>query len=94
MGLINQIKRWWESLFQREAQDCYKVDTLVSGSMQRAQCEWYNTYTGRPMWAVNNGDDVIETINFAKKLCNETARLTTLALGIKVEGSPRAERCV
>ena len=90
MGLIREIKRWWESLFQREAQDCFKVDTLMSGIMQREQRRWYGTYTGQPEWVCNEPGRELETINFAKKLCNETARLATLALGITVEGSARA----
>lgn len=91
MGFIEQIRRWWEALFQREAQDCFKIDTLTSAVMQKVQADWCYIYTGRPPWRIKNGDDEIETINFAKKLCNETARLTTLAMGITVEGSSRAE---
>ena len=32
----------------------------------------------------------IKTINFAKSICSETARLATLAIGIKIDGSARA----
>ncbi len=35
-------------------------------------------------------DEGIKTINFAKALCSETARLTTLGIGIHLEGSARA----
>lgn len=91
MSIFKEIKRWWESLFQREAQDCFKANTITSTVMQKEQSTWYNIYTGKPPWQCREEGREVETINFAKKLCNETARLTTLALGITVEGSARAE---
>jgi len=93
MGLIKTIKRWWESLWQREAQDKFKVETIESDIMTAALNEWVNIYQGKPYWAQpdDKGNVDIESFNFAKKLCNETARLTTLALGISVEGSARAD---
>ena len=87
MGILKEIRRWWASLWQKEAQDKFKVETLESDVMRKAQKEWMDTYQGKPPWA----DDDIESFNFAKKLCNETARLTTLALGISIEGSARAD---
>lgn len=74
-------------MWQKEAQDKFGVETIESDVMKRALEEWVNIYQGKPKWA----DDDIESFNFAKKLCNETARLTTLALGISVEGSARAD---
>lgn len=91
MNIFKEIRRWWESLFQREAQDCFRISTIISANMQREQSRWYNTYIGHPAWVCTEEGKELETINFAKKLCNETARLTTLALGITVEGSARAE---
>lgn len=91
MNIVKEIKRWWESLFQKEAQDYFKVDTVLSSAMEIEQNNWYNIYTGRPAWRSSERGKELESINFAKKLCNETARLTTLALGITVEGSARAE---
>lgn len=87
MGIIQTIKRWWEALWQKEAQDKFKVKTIESDIMRIALDEWVKIYHGKPPWA----NDDIESFNFAKKLCNETARLTTLALGISVEGSARAD---
>lgn len=78
-------------MFQREAQDCFKVSTVVSAVMQHETDLWFNTYMGRPPWVRSQRGFELETINFAKKLCNETARLTTLALWITVEGSARAD---
>lgn len=93
MGVIQKIKRWWEALWQKEAQDKFKVETIESSVMAAALKDWVNIYQGKPAWAEldEHGNIDIESFNFAKKLCNETARLATLALGISVEGSARAD---
>ena len=93
MGLIQTIKRWWDSLWQKEAQDKFGVETIESDVMKAALNDWVNIYQGKPDWTLpdDKGNIDIESFNFAKKLCNETARLTTLALGITVEGSARAD---
>lgn len=93
MGIIQSIKRWWDSLWQKEAQDKFGVETIESDVMKAALTDWVNIYQGKPDWALpdDKGNVDIESFNFAKKLCNETARLTTLALGITVEGSARAD---
>lgn len=93
MGIIQTIKRWWYSLWQKEAQDKFGVETIESDVMKAALTDWVNIYQGKPDWTLpdDKGNIDIESFNFAKKLCNETARLTTLALGITVEGSARAD---
>lgn len=93
MGIIQSIKRWWDSLWKKEAQEKFGVETIESDVMKAALTDWVNIYQGKPNWAQadENGNIDIESFNFAKKLCNETARLTTLALGITVEGSARAD---
>lgn len=93
MGIIQTIKRWWEALWQKEAQDKFGVETIESDVMKAALNDWVNIYQGKPEWTLpdDRGNIDIESFNFAKKLCNETARLTTLALGITVEGSARAD---
>lgn len=80
-------------MWQKEAQDKFGVETIESDVMKAALDDWVNIYQGKPSWAApdNKGNIDIESFNFAKKLCNETARLTTLALGITVEGSARAD---
>lgn len=80
-------------MWQKEAQDKFGVETIGSDVMKAALNEWVNIYQGKPDWALpdDKGNVDIESFNFAKKLCNETAHLVTLALGITVEGSARAE---
>lgn len=80
-------------MWQKEAQDKFGVETIESDVMKAALTDWVNIYQGKPDWTLpdDEGNVDIESFNFAKKLCNETARLTTLALGITVEGSARAD---
>ncbi len=80
-------------MWQKEAQDKFGVETIESDVMKAALNDWVNVYQGKPDWTLpdDRGNIDIESFNFAKKLCNETARLTTLALGITVEGSARAD---
>ncbi len=80
-------------MWQKEAQDKFGVETIESDVMKAAINDWVNIYQGKPDWTLpdDRGNVDIESFNFAKKLCNETARLTTLALGITVEGSARAD---
>lgn len=80
-------------MWQKEAQEKFGVETIESDVMKAALTDWVNIYQGKPSWAQpdDRGNIDIESFNFAKKLCNETARLTTLALGITVEGSARAD---
>ncbi len=80
-------------MWQKEAQDKFGVETIESDVMKAALNDWVNIYQGKPDWTLpdDRGNVDIESFNFAKKLCNETARLTTLALGITVEGSARAD---
>ena len=77
----------------REVQDYFDTETITSGVMEAEEKKWTRIYNGHPDWAKREDkeEEGIESVNFAKKLCNETARLTTLALGIKIEGSPRAD---
>ena len=47
-----------------------------------------NIYRGGPAWL--DEDQGIRTVNFAKSVCSEAARLTTLSVGITIDGSARA----
>ena len=44
-------------------------------------------YRGRPDWLDPDPENTIRTVNLAKSVCSETARLATLAVGISVAGS-------
>ena len=87
MRIWNTIRSWMSRMITRDAEKEFNVDSIESDIMAAAIKEWSQIYQGKPPWA----NDDIESFNFAKKLCNETARLTTLDLKINVEGSKRAD---
>lgn len=89
MGLISKIKGWWNNMFVKEAKNAFEVEKISSQEMDIAISNWISIYRGFPSWV--SKEDRIKTINFAKTICSETARLTTLALGIELDGGPRAE---
>ena len=75
--------------FRSEAEQAFNVDTIESPVMDTVIKKCAAVYSGEPLWKdVKNG---IRTINFAKSLSSETARLATLAIKITIEGSARAE---
>lgn len=86
MGIFSRMKEILSNLFRQKARDEFKIDTVTSPEMQRVVDKCGYIYRGRPYWL----DDDIHTINFAKAVCSETARLATLAIGIEISGSARA----
>lgn len=89
MGLISKIKGWWNNMFSNDAKKAFGVESVSSQDMDIAIVNWLNTYRGYPVWV--NKEERIKTINFAKAVCSETARLTTMDLDIEFDGGPRAE---
>lgn len=88
MGLITWAKKVIGMIFKRQAEEDFNVESVVSLEMESKITECANIYRGTPYWV--NADDNVKTINFAKAICSETARLTTLAIGIQIDGSERA----
>ena len=76
-------------IFKRQAENDFDVESIVSPEMEKAIDQCAKIYHGQPEWL--DDDEGIKTINFAKALCSETARLVTLGIGIHLEGSDRAE---
>ena len=75
-------------IFKKQAEDEFKIKSVVSPEMDRELKCCAGIYAGKPPWL--SKDNRIRTVNFAKSICSETARLTTLAIGIQIEGSARA----
>lgn len=75
-------------IFKRQAEDDFNVKAVTSAEMEAVITRCANVYRGFPDWV--DPDDNIKTINFAKSVCSETARLATLAIGIQIDGSARA----
>ena len=67
----------------------FKITPIISVEMENVIRKCADIYAGIPEWVSDDGD--IKTINFAKAVCSETARLTMLGTSIKIDGSARAE---
>lgn len=72
-----------------EIKEIFDIEIATSSKMDAAVREGINIYIGNPHWT--DKENGIKTINFAKALCSETARLTTLGIKIKIDGSGKAE---
>ena len=73
--------------FIGKAKEDFNIEPISSSKMDAAINKWADIYKGNPEWL----DETAKTINFAQTICSETARLATLAIGITVDGSSRAE---
>nr|DAL66655.1 MAG TPA: portal protein [Caudoviricetes sp.] len=88
MGLITTLKRWFNMFFKKQAEEDFNIQAAEFPEMESLINRCANIYRGAPEWL--DEEDNIKTINFAKTVCSETARLTTLAIGIQIGGSARA----
>lgn len=69
--------------------ETFNVEVATSAKMDLEIVNALNAYKGMPDWI--DKEDGVKTINFAKALCSETARLTMLGTKITIDGSPKAE---
>lgn len=76
-------------LLRSRAKEEFNIEPISSEAMDSWVRECVSIYKGNPSWL--SEDDHIDTVNFAKAICSETARLTTLGIGIHVDGSARAD---
>lgn len=76
-------------ILKRKAKDEFNVEAISTDKMDAFIKKCINIYKGQPEWL--DEKDEIKTINFAKSICSEVARLSTLAIGIKIDGSARAD---
>ena len=89
MSIIGAVGRWIMSLFKQTAEKEFEVKQSTATTMDSLIAYCARAYAGEPDWT--DKEDGIKTINFAKLICSEIARLATLAIGIQIDGSPRAE---
>lgn len=75
-------------IFKKQAEEDYNIQAAEFPEMESLINRCANIYRGVPEWL--DDEDNIKTINFAKTVCSETARLATLAIGIQIGGSARA----
>lgn len=76
-------------LLRQKAKEEFDIETAHSEVLDNWIQECVNIYMGKPSWISET--EHIDTICFAKAICSETARLATLGIGIRVDGSARAE---
>ena len=92
MSIISTIRRWVAAMYDKligKAHEDFGVQPVSSAEMEDVINTCASVYAGNPSWV--NSADHIKTINFAKAVCSETARLATLAIHITVDGSARAK---
>lgn len=76
-------------LLQTRAKEEFNIEPISSEQMDKWVAECINIYKGEPCWL--NEEDNIDTVNMAKTVCSEIARLVMLATSIELDGSARAE---
>lgn len=76
-------------LLKSRAREEFNIETIGSEQMDAWISECISIYQGDPCWL--DEDDHIDTVNFAKSVCSEIARLATMGIGIKLDGSARAD---
>lgn len=75
-------------IFSNKAKEQFDVKEITSASMNDFISMCGRIYSGKPDWI--DEENHIKTVNFAKMICEETARLTTLGIKITIGGSARA----
>ena len=88
MNIISKIKGWINMLFRSKAKEEFNIEPIISQSMEDMIQKCFAIYQGKPYWL--DDADHIKTINFAKAVCSETARLAMLGTKITIDGSARA----
>lgn len=89
MSVFTKIKGWFSMLLLSKAKEEFDIEPIGSQQMDAWINECVDIYKGNPCWL--NEEDHIDTVNYAKSICSEVARLATLGIGITVGGSARAE---
>ena len=76
-------------VFRSKTKEEFNIEPIISQSMEDMISKCLAIYQGKPYWL--DDEDHIKTINFAKAVCSETARLAMLGTKITIDGSTRAE---
>lgn len=74
-------------IFKKRAEEDFQVKEITSPQMKDVISRCADMYQGTPSWV--SADDNIKTINFAKAVCSEAARLATLGIKIQIGGGAR-----
>ena len=89
MGIISAIKGLVSVISDTRVKEDFKIEPISSEQMNAWIYECADIYQGNPSWI--DVEDGIDTVNFAKSVCAEIARLTMQGTSIKLSGSARAD---
>lgn len=89
MSMFSTIKGLVSMLLKSRAKEEFDIEPVSPGQMDAWIKECVNIYQGNPCWI--SEEDHIDTIDFAKTICSEIARLAMLGVGINLDGSARAK---
>lgn len=87
MGFAERIRGWIEMLLGGLIREELKIKPIVSPDMDETIRLCRAVYEGEPDWLSED----VKTVNFAKTVCSETARLAMIGTSIQITGSKRAE---
>lgn len=76
-------------LLRSKSKDEFNIEPIRSEQMDSWVAECIRIYQGAPCWL--DEDNYIDTVNFAKSICSEVARLVTMGIGVRLDGSARAD---
>lgn len=76
--------------FRTDAEKEFNVEFITSPEIENSQQRWNDIIKGSPFWVDPKNND-IRTINFAKFLCQYTAKKSCMDLSVSITGSERAD---
>lgn len=89
MSIFSTIQGLLAQFFRGEAEKEFDVVPMTFPTTESAVTRCFRAYQGAPYWV--DPESGIKTVNFAKTICSEIARLVTLGISIKLDGSARAD---
>lgn len=89
MSILTTLKGWFSMLRKSRTKEEFNIEPITSEQMEAWVNECINIYQGNPSWL--DPEDGIDTVNFAKAICSEVAKLTMLGAKINTGSSARAE---
>ena len=84
MGIIARIREWMDMHLRGRVKDVFGVKAISAAATDSLVKRCAAIYAGDPDWL--DADEHIRTVNMAKSVCEETARLVMLGTSITVGG--------
>ena len=88
MRILDRIRGFLSMIWTQKAKEEFDIHVLSYEDTDKFLRRCADAYRGKPDWI--DGED-IKTVNMAKTICSELARLATMNIDITVEGSARAK---